>query len=44
MLVPERLLYIEVIVVSIRTWAFGRYIVCGCYSEVVVNGGSTVYS
>ncbi len=40
--VPERLLYIEVIVVSIRTWVLGRFIACGCSLEVVVNGGSTV--
>ncbi len=40
--VPERLLYIEVIVVSIRTRVLGRFIACGCFLEVVVNGGSTV--
>ncbi len=43
MAVPERLLYIEVIVVSIRTRVLGRFIVCGCSLEVVVNGGSTVH-
>ncbi len=43
MAVPERMLYIEVILVSIRTRVLGRFIGCGCSLEVVVNGGSTVY-
>ncbi len=43
MAVPERLLHIEVTVVSIRTGVLGRFIACGWYLEVVVNGGSTVY-
>ncbi len=30
--VPERLLYIEVIVVSIRTRVLGRFIACGCFA------------
>ncbi len=36
MAIPERLLYIEVIVVSIRTRVLGRFIACGCSLEVVV--------
>ncbi len=41
--VPERLLYIEVIVVSIRTRVIGRFIArVAIILEVVVNGGSTV--
>ncbi len=37
MVAPKRLLYIEVIVVSIRTLALGRYIACGYSLEVVVK-------
>ncbi len=42
MAVPERLFYIEVIVVSIRTRVLGRFIACGCSLEVVVNGSTVL--